>query len=144
MLLASICHFLIANPSSSFSEQSPIFKHSTILDHENKVRLEWTSVIKSNRGDSIRFKLTLFEPEQFYRNQSLIFGFGMSDRGKLTSTDICVFEIGPDGKMESFQDAWLNSEGYMQPYIRDEPLCMCLFKAFDGSINCEKLQFKNE
>ena len=68
-------------------ENEEHFKYSTILDNENRVRLEW-NVMLGDDEKSIRFKLSVM------KNSSSvpIIGFGMSDRGEFNNADLVIFE----------------------------------------------------
>ena len=83
VLLILLALFKFSN--SQLEENENLFKYKTILDNDNKVRLEWY-LQEINQEMHIFFKLLVFSPE------IPIIGFGMSDRGDFLNADMVLFE----------------------------------------------------
>ena len=89
------------------SEAGEDFKYKTILDHNNRVRLEWSSVNKSSR--LIRFKLILIDFKL-----PLFVGFGASDHGEFENADFVVFEINWKNATIPYLDCFTNKKGVLK------------------------------
>lgn len=92
------------------------FKYKTILDHDNRVRLEW-NITEFKQEKYVIFKLILF-PNRL----PLIFGFGMSDRGEFKNADFLVFDLGYDEI--KFADSYTNSEGILRKDLKSNYLIL--------------------
>jgi dopamine beta-monooxygenase len=103
LLLVGLYAAAIANCQSQGEEAA--FKYKTILDHENRVQLEW-NVNKASK--LVRFKLVLVNFKPPY-----LFGFGMSDHGEFTNADFVVFDIQQNGSLAYF-DAFTDKNGILK------------------------------
>ena len=93
--------------TSFLASDDDTFTYSTILDHDNKIRLAWK---RQDAGKSIVFKLTLVD---VVRDElATLVGFGMSDRGTFNRADLCLFSI--DGaQLASVSDAHTDERGFL-------------------------------
>ncbi|CAF0788379.1 unnamed protein product [Brachionus calyciflorus] len=82
------------------------YKYSTILDHDNKVRLEW-NIEEFKTEKYINFRL-LVKTDQL----PLIIGFGASDRGGFINADLIVFDVRIDQIF--YIDSYTNSKGLLK------------------------------
>jgi dopamine beta-monooxygenase len=106
---------LLLNLSSLNCNKKPIkqnheFKYSTILDHDNRVRLEWTDTLEANSKNEkfIAFKIIVIS-----RRLPIIVGFGMSDRGKFENADFIVIEIKSEDEPVTTYDSYTDKNGVL-------------------------------
>lgn len=93
--------------SQEQQQQIEKFKYSTILDHDNRIRLEW-NIDKSNRV--IRFNLFVVALRKF----PYLIGFGASDRGLFTNADLVVFEIKSRNDNLTYLDCYTDRKGVLK------------------------------
>lgn len=82
------------------------FKYKTILDHNDRVRLEW-NVNKTSRV--VHFKLILVDFKL-----PLFVGFGASDHGEFANADFVVFEIKWKNASIPYLDCYTNKKGVLK------------------------------
>lgn len=82
-----IAKYFMALMLINFVVSSRIFKYSTVLDHDNKVILNW-KIEQKGTDKFIIFKL-IVQASQL----PVIIGFGASDRGEVSNADLVVFEV---------------------------------------------------
>lgn len=97
----SVCLFYLA-----LAKQSEL-EYSTILDHDNKVRLEWSQPNESKR---ILFKLVILSYEKML---PMLIGFGMSDRGEFENADLVLFRIKDTKSRVKVYDSHTDSNGVL-------------------------------
>lgn len=100
ILLAPLISIVIAR-----SHKKNDFKYETILDHDNRVRLQW-NVDKESK--QIQFKLELID----FR-LPLIIGFGASDRGQFENADLVVFELFANSSL-NYLDCYTDAKGVLR------------------------------
>jgi dopamine beta-monooxygenase len=83
------------------------FPYKLVLDHDNRVKLEW-DIKKLDK--SIIFKLTFLVPIE---SDDILFGFGMSDRGEFINADIVLFHIDLIEKKFTIQDCHTDNYGVL-------------------------------
>lgn len=89
-----------------FSVCSRNFKYSTVLDHENKVRLKWR-IEEKDSDKFIVFKL-IVQIDQL----PVLIGFGASNRGEVKNADLVVFEL--DRELKGYFDSHTDDNGRLK------------------------------
>lgn len=105
-LLLLIGLAVLAETKSSSDANDKDFQYSSVLDHNDRVRLEW-NVYKSARR--ILFKLILIN----LKFPSFV-GFGASDHGKFENADFLVFELKWKNASVSYLDCYTNGQGILK------------------------------
>lgn len=99
--------FIISLTLGASAPQTDEFRYSTILDHDNRVQLEW-NVDKAAK--TVRFKLAVVALRRF----PFLIGFGASDRGLFTNADLVVFEIKSRDSNVSYLDCYTDRSGVLK------------------------------
>ncbi|RNA02847.1 dopamine beta-hydroxylase [Brachionus plicatilis] len=82
-----LAKYFLALVLINFAAASSDFKYSTVLDHENNVRLKWKIEEKNSHSFAV-FNL-MAKIDQL----PVMIGFGASDRGEVYNADLVVFEL---------------------------------------------------
>ncbi len=90
-----------------------IFEHHTILDHNNRVLLDWDII----NTTLITAKLTIIltSNQRLSSQDSTVIGLGFSDHGQFTNADFAIFQI-TNQKQAFIYDALTDSQGILQRY----------------------------
>lgn len=95
------------NENDDAENVSRSFKYSSILDHNDRVLLDW-NVNKTNKR--IRFKLTLVDVKLPF-----FVGFGASDHGEFENADLIVFELkSKNSSSVNYIDCYTNNAGVLK------------------------------
>lgn len=92
---------------SSQSAEEFKFKYATILDHDNRVQLEW---LVDKTAKQIRFKLIAIGIKRF----PFVIGFGASDRGEFENADLVVFDLQSRNSNLTYLDCYTDEKGVLK------------------------------
>lgn len=109
MLSFMLIFALILNSGYTQEASQPEeFKYATILDHDNRVQLEW--IVDKTAGKQIRFKLIAVGIKRF----PFVIGFGASDRGEFENADFIVFELPSRNSTLNYLDCHTDQKGILK------------------------------
>ncbi len=112
----------------SLVKSTDIFLYETILDHDNKVQLEWNV-----QNETIRFKLILLL--EIKSTDYLTFGFGMSDRGRFENAEFILFEINQIKNQKiNLIESYTNADGFLKKSISPNKIYKYVSHSIDSSI----------
>jgi len=113
---------------TSAQQQQALFSYHTILDHNNRVLLDWNIV----NNISISCRLTvILTPSQ--RSAAPVIGLGFSDHGEFNNADFAIFEI-TNRQQVYVYDASTDSQGVLQRHLTTD------YTLFDASVQPLRIQ----